>query len=453
MMKQSLGRKLGQNLAMTPRMRQAVRLLRLSSFELRGELQQLLESNYMLEADDDRGLADPAFEEWTRGYGAEDRGGPDALPQREESLRDRLFWQLDNGRFSEKDRLIGAVVIDSVDDHGYLDESMDGLIGLIERLGHRASPEEVEAVLLRVQRFDPPGVAARGLSECLLRQLEELPAGAPHRELAARIAHRHLETLSEKNGAAVLRRRLRAAREDFEGALALLRTLDPRPGASVTAAPIEYVTPDLHVFRDRGGWRVESNPSALPRLRINPLYAGFVRRGGGRAEDPSLRQHLSEAKWLIRSLGNRAETLLRVARAIVRQQSQFLDRGEEGMQPLVLRDVAAELALHESTVSRVTSGKFMETPRGVFELRYFFSGRIPTVEGAGASATAIRAHLRKIIETEDPGRPWSDQRLASDLERAGFRIARRTVAKYRESMGIPPSNERRPSPLDLGAAT
>ena len=442
MMKQSLGLKPGQNLAMTPRMRQAIRLLRLSSIELRGELQQLLESNYMLEADDD-----PAFEEWTREYGGGYRRGPDALPRREESLRERLFWQLDNARLSEKDRLIGAVVIDSLDGHGYLDGSMDELLDLLEQMGRRAGPEEVEAVLQRVQRFDPPGVGARNLSECLLRQLEELPAGTAHRELAACIARRHLEMLSEKNGAAVLRRRLRAAREDFEGALTLLRSLNPRPGASVTDAPTEYVTPDLHVFRDRGGWRVELNPGAVPRLRIHPLYSELVRRGGDRAENLSLRQHLSEAKWLIRSLGNRAETLLRVARAIVRQQSQFLDRGEEGMQPLILRDVAAELDLHESTVSRVTTGKFVETPRGVFELRYFFSSRIPTVEGAGASATAIRAHLRKIIEMEEPGRPWSDQRLASDLERAGFRIARRTVAKYRESMGIPPSNERRrPNP-------
>ena len=449
MMKQSLGLKPGQNLAMTPRMRQAIRLLRLSSIELRGELQQLLESNYMLEADDD-----PAFEEWTREYGGGYRRGPDALPRREESLRERLFWQLDNARLSEKDRLIGAVVIDSLDGHGYLDGSMDELLDLLEQMGRRAGPEEVEAVLQRVQRFDPPGVGARNLSECLLRQLEELPAGTAHRELAACIARRHLETLSEKNGAAVLRRQLRAAREDFEGALTLLRSLNPRPGASVTDAPTEYVTPDLHVFRDRGGWRVELNPGAVPRLRIHPLYSELVRRGGDRAENLSLRQHLSEAKWLIRSLGNRAETLLRVARAIVRQQSQFLDRGEEGMQPLILRDVAAELDLHESTVSRVTTGKFVETPRGVFELRYFFSSRIPTVEGAGASATAIRAHLRKIIEMEEPGRPWSDQRLASDLERAGFRIARRTVAKYRESMGIPPSNERRrPNPPELGATS
>lgn len=432
---------------MTPRMRQAIRLLQLSSIELRGELQRLLESNYMLEADDD-----PAFEEWTRDYGGELRGGPEALPPRGESLRERLFGQLDDARFSEADRFIGAVVIDSLDDRGYLDGSVDELIGLLERLGHRARPEEVESVLRSVQRFDPPGVAARGLSECLLRQLEELPAGTPHREMAARIARGGLEMLSGRNGAAGLRRRLRAAHEDFEGALSLLRTLNPRPGASFTDAPAEYVTPDLHVFRDRGGWRVELNPGVLPRLRINPLYAGFVGRGGGRAENLSLRQHLSEAKWLVRSLGSRAETLLRVARAIVRRQSGFLDRGEEGMRPLALRDVAAELDLHESTVSRVASRKYIETPRGVFELKYFFSGRIPTVAGAAASVAAIRAHLRKIIEMEEPGRPFSDRRLASDLETAGFRVARRTVAKYRGSMGIPPANERRRTGPDLGAS-
>ena len=198
------------------------------------------------------------------------------------------------------------------------------------------------------------------------------------------------------------------------------------------------------MFRAGGGWRVELNSGVVPELRTNPVYAELVRQGDRGAENLSLRrQRLCEARWLIKSLANRAETLLRVARAIVRHQSEFLEHGEERMQPLVLRDIAFELDLHESTVSRVTSGKYVQTPRGVFELKYFFSNQVSTVDGGSASATAIRARLRKIIEKEEPGRPWSDRRLASDLERAGFRVARRTVAKYRESMGIPPSNERR----------
>ena len=439
-MKQTLELRLGPQLAMTPQMRQAIRLLQLSTHELRVELHQLVESNYMLEMEEE-----PPREEW--GGGADrpyERRDTDSLPEPEETLRARLFWQLNAARFSDEDRLIGAVIIDSIDERGYLECSMDELLDALEHLGLGAEPGEVEAVLERVQRFEPPGVAARSLSECLLRQLEESAAGAPHRDLAMRIARHHLETLA-RNDLTGLVRRLDTTREELEGALALLRTLEPRPGAGYPGSPTEYVTPDLRVFRAAGRWRVELNPDAVPRLRINSVYAELVRHRDQGSENLSLRRHLSEARWLVKCLANRAETLLRVARAIVRRQSKFLERGEEGMQPLVRREIASELDLHESTVSRVTSRKYVQTPRGVFELKYFFSNQVATANGGSASATAVRARLRKIIEEEEPGRPWSDQRLASDLEQAGFRVARRTVAKYRESMGIPPSNERRRS--------
>ena len=437
-MKQTLEFRLGQQLAMTPRMRQAIRLLQLSTLELRSELAQLLESNYMLEADDETPRA-----EWggeiVRGRETRDT---DSFPEPEESLRDRLHWQLNAARFTDEDHLVGTVIIDSINESGYLECSMDELLAALEHLGLCAEPEEVEAVLMRVQRFEPTGVAARSLSECLLRQLEETAADTPHRNLAMRVARHHLEALARHDHAG-LARRLETTRGELEAAHALLRALNPRPGAGYAGTPTGYVTPDLRIFRVAGAWRVELNADAVPRLRVNPLYAEVAHRSGREAETASLRQHLTEARWLIKSLANRAETLLRVARAIVRRQEGFLERGEEGMRPLVLRDIASELDLHESTVSRVTSRKYAQTPRGVFELKYFFSNRVADAEGGGASATAIRARLRKIIEGEEPGRPWSDQRLASDLERAGFRVARRTVAKYRESMGIPPSNERR----------
>ena len=437
-MKQTLEFRLGQQLAMTPRMHQAIRLLQLSTLELRGELRQILESNYMLEMDDE-----VPREEWGSGPVREhDRTGTDWLPEPEESLRDRLFWQLNHARLSDEDYLIGTVIIDAIDERGYLECSMDDLLESLARLGLPAEAEEVEAVLKRVQRFEPPGVAARSLSECLLRQLEEGATDVPHRDLAMRIAQNHLEALARRDLAGLVRR-LGTTHDALDGALAQLRTLNPRPGDGYPGAPTEYVTPDLRVFRAGGGWRVELNSGAVPELRINPVYAELVRRGNRGAENLSLGQRLSEARWLIKSLANRAETLLRVARAIVRHQSEFLEHGEERMQPLVLRDIAFELDLHESTVSRVTSGKYVQTPRGVFELKYFFSNQVSTVDGGTAAATAVRARLRKIIEEEEPGRPWSDRRLASDLERAGFRVARRTVAKYRESMGIPPSNERR----------
>ena len=437
-MKQTLELRLGQQLAMTPQMRQAIRLLQLSTLELKGELRHLLESNYMLVMDDE-----PPREEWEGGADRLYEGrDTDSLPEPEESLRDQLFWQLNAARFSDRDHLIGTVIIDSIDERGYLECSMDELLEALVHLGLDARPEDVEAVLQHVQRFEPPGVAARSLSECLLRQLEESGADAPSRDLAMRIAHHHLEALA-RHDLTGLMRRLGTTREELEGALALLRTLNPRPGAGYPGSPTEYVTPDLRVSRVAEGWRVELNPDTVPRLRINSVYAELVRLGDRGSENLSLRQHLSEARWLIKCLANRAETLLRVSRAIIRRQSKFLEHGEEGMQPLVLRDIASELDLHESTVSRVTSRKYVQTPRGVFELKYFFSNQVATANGGSASAIAIRARLRKIIDEEEPGRPWSDQRLALDLEQAGFRVARRTIAKYRESMGIPPSNERR----------
>ena len=447
-MRQTLEFRLGQQLAMTPRMRQAIRLLRLSTLELRSELGQILESNYMLETDDEPARAERGAE-IIGGRGASD---PDSLPEPEESLRDRLHWQLATARFTERDRLIGAVIIDSIDERGYLEISMAELLAALEHLGLRAEPGEVEAVLARVQRFDPPGVAARSLSECLVRQLEETAPDTPHRDLAMRIARHHLEAIARRDYAG-LAHRLEAARAELEAAHALLRSLNPRPGAGYAGTPTEYVTPDLGVFRVSGVWRVELNADAVPRLRINPVYAELARRSGRGREAETLRQHLTEARWLVRSLANRAETLLRVARAIVRRQEAFLEHGAEAMRPLALRDIASELDLHESTVSRVTSHKYAQTPRGVFDLKYFFSNRVASAQGnGGASATAVRARLRRIIDGEEPGQPRSDQRLASDLERAGFRVARRTVAKYRESMGIPPSNERRRAGAGAGTA-
>ena len=437
-MKQTLEFRLGQHLAMTPQMRQAIRLLQLSSIELRAELREIAESNFMLELEDEQ-----PRDEWDAGPAPEHGGrATEDLPEPEESLRDRLFWQLDNARLSKREHLIGTVVVDSIDARGYLDGSMDELIETLEDLGLGVEPKEVEAVLQRVQRFEPTGVGARTLAECLRRQLEELATDTPYSELALVVARSHLEAVARYDLAG-LGRELGTSREELDGALALLRHLNPRPGAGYAGAPTEYISPDLRVFREGRKWKVELNPGTIPRVRINALYARFVRRGDRGSENQSLKQHLAEARSLLKSLGNRAETMLRVARAIVRHQCEFLARGDEGMRPLVLRDIASELGLHESTVSRVTSRKYVQTPRGVFELKHFFSSQISTPDGGAASAVAIRAHLRRIIEGEEPGRAWSDQRLAADLEQAGFPVARRTVAKYRESMGIPPSNERR----------
>ena len=439
-MKQTLENRLGQHLAMTPRMRQAIRLLQLSSMELRDELRELAESNYMLEMEDEL----PA-EAWGAGaVCAPDRESSDTdrLAGPTQPLRDLLRWQLDHARLSDTDHLIGTVIIDSVDEHGYLDGSTDELLEALGRLGVHVGCDELESVLCRVQRFDPPGVAARTVSECLVRQLEETARATPHRALAVTIARIHLEAVA-RGDLAGLKRTLRTTREELQGALALLRGLNPRPGADYAGSPIAYVTPELRVFRSGCRWQVELNPGTTPTLRINPIYAGLVRDGERGAENLSLRRHLTDARAVIKSLENRATTMLRVARAVFRVQSEFLERGEEAMRPLALRDIASELGVHESTVSRVTSGRYVQTPRGVFELKHFFSNQVAIANGGATSSTAIRAHLRRIIGDEEPGRAWSDRHLASSLEQAGFRVARRTVAKYRDSMGIPPSHERR----------
>ncbi len=460
-MKQTLQLRLGQQLAMTPQMRQALRLLQLSSLELEGEVQALLDSNYMLEREDEE-----PHDTWPQEYvraresasggdgdgGGRDDASRDGLPAADagETLRDRLLWQLHDACFSGEEYLVGTAIVDAIGEDGYLEASVDDIAAALGGLGYRAAPEEVESVLLRVQRFDPPGCGARDLGECLSRQLEEMPDSTPHRELTLRIAgaRGHLEAVARRDSAA-LRRALGATDEELDGALALLRSLHPRPGAGAAGAPTEYVRPDLLVSRSPRGWRVELNAGAIPRLRVNALYAELVRQsgaGGGagsEGEGPSPRQQLAEAKWLVRSLSNRGETLLRVGRAVVRRQAAFLERGEAAMAPLALRDIASELDLHESTVSRVAARKYVQTPRGVFELRRLFSNRIATTDGGAASAAAVRARLRGLIEREEPGRPRSDRRLAADLESSGFRVARRTVAKYREAMGIPPSPVRR----------
>ena len=353
-MKQALGFRLGQQLAMTPRMRQAIRLLQLSTLELRGELGQLVESNYMLETDDETPRAEWGGEV-VRGREARDT---DSLPEPEESLRERLYWQLNAARFTDEDHLIGTVIIDSIDESGYLEGSMDELLAALEHLGLCAEPEEVEAVLQRVQRFEPPGVAARSLSECLLRQLEETAADTPHRNLAMRVARHHLEALARHDHAG-LARRLETTRGEVEAAHALLRTLKPRPGAGYAGTPTEYVTPDLGVFRVSGAWRVELNADAVPRLRINPVYAELARRSDRGTEAASLRQHLTEARWLIRSLANRAETLLRVAR-VHRPAAGGVPRARRG------GDAAARAARHRI---RARPARIDRVPRDQPEVR------------------------------------------------------------------------------------
>jgi len=473
MLKPTLQLRLGQQLTMTPQLQQAIRLLQLPTIELQAHIRELLESNVMLEQDEDTEssayeplsgaetapeIAAPLPEapveviddSWTddrsAGPGENPWSGGDDDRQQEfadsagQTLRDHLLWQLELAHLGTRELAIGRGVIDAINDDGYLTEALD-VIAASLKPELDASVEEIEHVLGFVQMFDPAGVGARTLSECLLLQLAQLTSGTAGLAAAKSIARQHLELLAERELTA-LRREMRIADEELANAVALVRACHPRPGSVISGNAAEYVIPDVFVRRTPRGWSVEINPATLPRVRLNQGYASLVGRSSSHA---SMRTQLQEARWLLKSLEIRNDTLTKVARSIVERQTEFLEHGEESMRPMILRDIAEAIGMHESTVSRVTSGKYMHTPRGVFELRYFFSSQVEGVNGTGTSSTAIRAKIRKLIREEDGAAPLSDSRIAEILSDEGIPVARRTVAKYREMMGLAPSNERRRS--------
>jgi RNA polymerase sigma-54 factor len=474
MLKPSLQLRLGQQLTMTPQLQQAIRLLQLPTIELQAHIRELLETNVMLEQDEESdsgqyeslattemggATADPQAESsveviddgWSdQSVGpAENPWSPGEDDRQQEyadegggTLRDHLLWQVELVQLDARELAIARAIIDAINDDGYLTDPLEEIAATL-RPEIDAAPAEVEQVLAIVQALDPSGVGARSVSECLQLQLRQLDPDTPGLECARRIAAQHLDLVAAGDAAA-LRRVLGAGEEEVELALALVRGCHPRPGAIVSRAAAEYVVPDVFVRRTpRGGWSVEINPATLPRVRLNQGYASML---GRNTAHPTLRAQLQEARWLLKSLEIRNDTLTKVARSIVERQTEFLEHGEEYMRPMILRDIAAAIGMHESTVSRVTSGKYMHTPRGVFELRYFFSSQVEGADGSGTSSTAIRAKIRKLIKEEDPATPLSDSRIAELLSGEGIPVARRTVAKYRESMGLAPSNERRRPP-------
>jgi RNA polymerase sigma-54 factor len=349
-----------------------------------------------------------------------------------------LQWQLELAHLEPDDIAIGRAIIDAINDDGYIYEPLDAIAASLKPELDPAI-DDIERVLAIVQTLDPPGVGARSVSECLSLQLAQLDPATPGLATAKTIVHRHLELLAERELTA-LRRELHSSDEELALALALVRGCHPRPGSIISAGAAEYVVPDVFVRRTPRGWAVEINLATLPRVRLNNSYASLVGRSSSHA---SMRAQLQEARWLLKSLEIRNDTLTKVARSIVERQTEFLEHGEERMRPMILRDIAEAIDMHESTVSRVTSGKYMHTPRGVFELRYFFSSQVEGADGSGTSSTAIRAKIRKLIREEDPTNPLSDSRIAEILSGEGIPVARRTVAKYRETMSLAPSNERR----------
>jgi RNA polymerase sigma-54 factor len=472
-MKPALQIRLNQQLALTPQLQQAIRLLQLSSMELELELNAAIESNPLLELEAERGedggegesdAADSAESpadnaESSSESASENDDGPldlelersdyrgtpldeDGLEPQDaevEDLRDHLLWQLNLTPMSSRDRAIAAALIEAIDDDGYLAEENEAIQTGLAAL-YAVTTDEIEAVRHRLQRFDPVGVGSRSLKECLAVQLETQDPSTPGLALAKTLVDEHLEALARQDKARLCQR-VHASEADFETALALIRSLAPKPGVGYSNATAEYVAPDAYARKINGRWQVALAPGCQPRLGINEHYASLIAKA--RREDASyLRGQLQEARWLIKSLKTRAETMLKVATSIIRAQEAFLEFGAEAMRPLVLKDVAEEIGMHESTVSRVTTRKFLHTPRGTFEFKYFFSSGVSTVDGGAASATAIQAMIKKLIGDEQPARPMSDQALAAELNRRGISVARRTVAKYREAMNIPSSNDR-----------
>jgi len=474
MMKPSLQLKLGQTLTMTPQLQQAIRLLQMPAMELQAHIREQLETNVMLEPVDEydatgtfealephpmpeekRVDAAPAPEvqveaeviedNWSERSAGSDSWRSDDDERASEvaddvtlSLQDHLVGQLEYANLAPRDLAIARAIVDATNDDGYITDSMDDIAAtLLPEV--TAEANEVERVLKLVQTLDPPGVAARSLSECLQLQLRMLHGDTPGLRLALAIADKHLDLLADRE-LTLLRRELSASDDELAQAVALVRGLHPRPGATVSSAKAEYVVPDVFVRRTDRGWTVEVNSSTLPRVRLNQSYADMLGRGAGHS---SMRAQLQEARWLLKSLEIRNETLMKVARSIVERQSAFLEHGEESMRPMILKDIAQAIDMHESTISRVTSSKYMHTPRGVFELKYFFSSQVEAADGGGASSTAVRAKIRKLIKEEDTGNPLSDSRIAELLSGEGIAVARRTVAKYREALGLAPSNERK----------
>lgn len=480
-MRQSLQLKLAQQLTLTPQLQQSLKLLQLSTLDLNQEIEQYLLDNPMLEREDgiDEGHtasaepdrltgetevapgessteSDPGGQALDLEYGGDwgPSGSGSSSDDDEEydpalglvdetTLREHLLGQVGMLPLPERDRLLIGVLIDALDDDGFLPLSFTEILeSLPEEVvtGLELEDDDLAVALAQLQQFEPAGVGARNLAESLRLQLEAMAERGRGWSLAYELVENHLDLLGAKDYTK-LKRLLKCDDARLKLAVELIRGLNPRPGAAFSATETRYVVADVIVRRERNGWRVDLNQSALPRLRVNRIYADILHRHRG--ETGQLNSQLQEAKWLIKNVQQRFDTILRVARAIVERQHKFFEYGEVAMRPLVLRDIAEELELHESTISRVTTQKYMMTPRGLYEFKYFFGSHVETDTGGECSATAIKALLKQLIGAEDSKKPLSDSALADMLAQQGIMVARRTVAKYRESMLIPPVSQRK----------
>ena len=476
-MKHSLQLKIGQHLTLTPQLQQSIRLLQLSTLELNQELEQMLQDNPLLEREEEDGASPASEEPPAHTAEAEAQTTPDA-PQSDApepdasaglddedwndysaaggddeesdyaqgsvsggSLREHLLNQLIVSPLTLRDRTLVAALIDDLDEAGFLSQPLADITASLQSELEELEHEEVETALKHLQNMDPTGVGARDLAECLTLQLRALPIGTPARDAAMRLTSHYLDLLAARD-VGKLKKMLGIDDPTLRNARTLILSLNPRPGAAFSTEETHYVIPDVYVRKVKGMWIASLNADAMPKLRVNRVYADILarhREGGG----SQLASQLQEARWLIKNVQQRFDTILRVSQAIVDRQKQFIEHGDVAMRPLVLREIAEAVDLHESTISRVTTQKFMMTPRGLYELKYFFGSHVSTDNGGACSSTAIRALIKQLVAAESPKKPLSDGQLADVLGQQGIVVARRTVAKYRESLQIPPANMRR----------
>ena len=489
MIKQGLNIKLGQSLSMTPQLQQAIKLLQLSSTELEQEIQEVLDTNPLLERSEDTAIAEASENNSDKGKENESSEAPspdsanETIPEEmkidadwddiydpewktsknnesksdasdyietmhseEQGLHEHLMWQIEMTNLSFQDKEIAKLIIDYIDDDGYLTESLEDIHQSLEDI-LLIEFDEVEAILTYMQHLSPMGVAARNLGECLLLQLKQLHSDNSLYKKANLLLDKHLDLL-EKRDYVGLKRSLRVTENVLQSIIKLIRTLEPKPGKLFNQSSVDYIIPDVYVKKIRGKWNVSLNGTTQTELRVNSYYEDMLNTKNQQDSLPKetskyIKDNLQQARWFINSLDNRNNTILNVAHAIVENQLPFLQYGDEAMKPMVLSDLASQLGVHESTVSRVTTKKYMHTPRGVYEFKYFFSSHVSTDTGGECSATAIRAMIKNLIAKEDPKKPLSDNKLTNLLNEQGINVARRTVAKYREAQAIPSSHDRK----------
>ncbi|KTF14132.1 RNA polymerase factor sigma-54 [Pseudoalteromonas sp. H105] len=495
-MRQSLQLRMGQQLTMTPQLQQAIRLLQLSTLDLQQEIQEALDSNPLLEVEehefsdetagkneqkqdtDDVTVSASADETpseyeqessealnketvsdemamdvtWDEYMSAAPSSSSGPMPEDEsiyqgastETLHEYIMWQLQLTPFSPTDEAIAIAIVEAIDESGILTLSCEDIVESLNKDNNEEEIEldEVQAVLKRIQLFDPIGIAARSLQECLCIQLNQFDPATPWLAETKMILTEYIDLLASRDYRTLMKK-TKLKEDELKEVMTLIHSLNPKPADTIVREESEYVIPDVSVKKVKGRWMVELNPDSMPKIRVNSQYAAMSRSVKSSSDSQFIRSHLQEAKWFIKSLESRNETLLKVTNCIVKQQQGFFEHGPEAMRPMVLNDVAEMVEMHESTISRVTTQKYMHTPRGIFELKYFFSSHVSTENGGECSSTAIRALIKKLISAENSAKPLSDSKIADILAEQGIKVARRTIAKYRESLAIPPSNQRK----------